>query len=57
MNEESTPLVVLRGPKKGTPKSPEGDLGDEIQKLLEGKDEEANESLNGGSDEGSFELD
>ncbi len=35
VNEESTPLVMLGSPKKGTSKSPEGDLGGEIQKLLE----------------------
>jgi hypothetical protein len=39
-------------------KWPEGDLGEEISKLLEGKEgQAANESLNEGSEEGSFELD
>ena len=42
---------------EGASESPEGHLGEELQKLLEGKDGATNESLNGDSDDGSFELD
>ncbi len=58
VNEESTSLVMLSGAKERASKSPEGDLGDEISKLLEGKGREAgNESLNGDSEDASFDLD
>jgi hypothetical protein len=57
-NEERTPLFTLGSPKLGSSKSPEEDLGDEITKLLERKDDEAtSESLSGNSKDGGFELD
>ncbi len=56
--KERTPLFKLGSPKSGAPKSPEEDLGDEITKLLEGKDEEFPfASLSGESDDGGIELD
>jgi hypothetical protein len=56
-NGERTPLNKLKGPKKGTSKSTEGNLDEEISKLLEGKEgQAANESLSGDSED-SFELD
>jgi hypothetical protein len=56
--EEGRPLVIRRGSSNEKSKSSEGDLGEEISKLLEGKEgHAANESLNGSSEEGSFDLD
>ncbi len=50
-------LVDLMGPEKGTSKSTEGNLEDEISKLLERKGgQAANESLSG-DDEDEFDLD
>ena len=56
-NEERTPLINLMGPKKGTSESTEGNLEEEISKLLESKGgQAANESLSG-DDGDAFELD
>jgi hypothetical protein len=47
-NEERTPLINLMGPEKGTSKSPEGNLEEELSKLLERKrGQRYNESLIG----------
>ncbi len=56
--DERTSLLTLGSPKCGTPKSPEEDLGDELTKLLEGKDDESPfASLNGDSEDANVELD